>query len=136
MRITAFEFSHIKSFKSLILNIDKTWVLIGQNDHGKSSILKAIDIVLNSLESSLEDSTASVTKLHPDLAERLLPVFPVNAKARRITIHYEDGGTDKQLYITVRADLSFVIHDKILRNPQTTESALQTDRPDLLVQGK
>ena len=122
MRLRAFELSHIKSFKSLVFDIDQTWVLIGQNDHGKSSILKAIDIVIN----WLDDPSPSITKLHPDLAERLLPVFPVNAKARRITIHYTDGGNEKQLYITVRGDLSFVIHDKIVRNPQTTESALST----------
>jgi len=126
MRLTAFEFSYIKSFKSLTFDIDKTWVLIGQNDHGKSSILKALDIVLNYLDPPSDATASAISKLHPDLAERLLPVFPVNAKARRITLHYDDSGTAKQLFITVRADLTFVIHDKIVRNPQTTESALQT----------
>jgi putative ATP-dependent endonuclease of OLD family len=105
-----------------MLDLDDTWVLVGQNDHGKSSILKAIDIVLNRLDAPASASA----KLHPDLAEKLLPVFPVNAKARRVTIHYTDGAHVKQLYITVRGDLSFLIHDEIVRNPQTTDSAIQT----------
>ena len=82
MKIDAFQFSHIKSFKSLFFELDKTSVLIGQNDHGKSSILKSIDIVLN----RLDEATLALGSLHPDLAELLLPIFPVQAKARRISI--------------------------------------------------
>jgi putative ATP-dependent endonuclease of the OLD family len=125
MRLTGFDFSYIKSFKSLSFDLDQTWVLVGQNDHGKSSILKALDIVLNSLNVPAGASALAVTKLHPDLAERLLPVFPVNAKARRITLHYNEDGNSRRLYVTVRADLSFVIHEKIVRNPQTTENAVK-----------
>ena len=109
----------------MAFDIDETWVLVGQNDHGKSSILKALDIVMNWLDVSADSVSSSVSKLHPDLAERLLPIFPVNAKARRITLHYDEDGAQKQLFVTVRADLSFVIHEKIVRNPQTTESALR-----------
>ena len=47
MKLKAIEFAYIKAFKSMRFDLDKTSVLIGQNDHGKSSILKAIDIVLN-----------------------------------------------------------------------------------------
>lgn len=91
-----------------------------QNDHGKSSILKALDIVLNGLDEEDFESGA----LDPDLADRLLPVFPVNAKARRITLYCEDSGKQRQLYITVRADLTFVIHEEIVRNPKTTPSSI------------
>jgi predicted ATP-dependent endonuclease of OLD family len=62
--------------------LDRTSVLVGQNDHGKSSILKAIDIVLSRIEKDMINEGL----LHPDLAERLLPIFSVNAKARRITV--------------------------------------------------
>lgn len=41
MKIKSFEFAYIKAFKSLKFDLEKTSVLIGQNDHGKSSILKA-----------------------------------------------------------------------------------------------
>ena len=46
MKLKAIEFAYIKAFKTMRFDLDKTSVLIGQNDHGKSSILKAIDIVL------------------------------------------------------------------------------------------
>jgi len=121
MKITSFEFAHIKAFKSLHFDIERTSVLIGQNDHGKSSILKAIDIVLN----RLDDSTLAAQALHPDLAEVLLPIFPVNAKARRITIHYDKNGKEGQLYITVRSDLTFTVLEKIEKNAKTTPQAVE-----------
>ncbi|MBK8094514.1 MAG: AAA family ATPase [Verrucomicrobiaceae bacterium] len=120
MKIKSFELAHIKAFKSLKFDLESTSVLIGQNDHGKSSILKAIDIVLNQLpQEALEAGT-----LHPDLAERLLPVFPVNAKARRITVYYETGGKEKALHITVRSDLTFTVLEEIERNAKTNPQSL------------
>jgi len=121
MKIKSFEFAFIKAFKTLRFDLEKTSVIIGQNDHGKSSILKAIDIVLN----QLDEETLRLGALHPDLAERLLPIFQVNAKARRITINYEDAGVEKQLYVTVRADLSFTVLEEIERNAKTTPTALE-----------
>lgn len=121
MRIKSFEFSFIKSFKSLKFDFDSTSVLIGQNDHGKSSILKTIDIVLNGLDADVLKAGA----LHPDLAELLLPIFPVNAKARRITINYDSHGKEKQLHITVRTDLTFTVLEKIERGAVTTPAALE-----------
>jgi predicted ATP-dependent endonuclease of OLD family len=120
MRITSFEFSFIKSFKTLKFDLDRTSVLVGQNDHGKSSILKAIDIVLSRIEKDMINEGL----LHPDLAERLLPIFSVNAKARRITVNYESSGKKKSLHITIRTNLSFVIHEKVERNAKTTPSAV------------
>ncbi len=114
-QIKSFEFAYIKSFKSLRFDLEKTSVLIGQNDHGKSSILKAVDIVLN----RLSEETLELGALHPDLAEQLLPIFHVNSKARRITINYEAKGKEKQLYITVRTDLTFTVLEKIERNATT-----------------
>lgn len=124
MRIKSFEFTHIKSYRHLSFNLDETSVLIGQNDHGKSSILKAIDIVLN----QLDENAVEQGVLHPDLAERLLPVFPVKAKARRITIRYGDQLRTKHLHITVRANLTFVVHEKIAKNIKTTPAAVQALR--------
>jgi putative ATP-dependent endonuclease of the OLD family len=121
MRIRSFEFSYIKSYKTLRFNLDTTSVLIGQNDHGKSSILKAIDIILN----GLDDAEIESGVLHPDLAELLLPLFPVSAKARRITIEYEVGGKRKHLHITVRSDLTFTVVEKIGRGAKTTPAALE-----------
>lgn len=120
MKIKSFEFAHIKAFKSLRFDLEKTSVLIGQNDHGKSSILKAIDLVLN----QLDEDMLTLGVLHPDLAERLLPIFPVNAKARRITVTYDDAGKEKRLYITVRADLTFTVLESIERNAKTTPAAI------------
>jgi hypothetical protein len=120
MKIKSFEFSHIKAFKSLRFDLATTSVLIGQNDHGKSSILKTIDIVLN----QLPDDAVVIGALHPDLAERLLPVFPVNAKARRITVNYDENGTEKALHITVRADLTFTVLETIERNAKTTPKSI------------
>ncbi len=120
MKITSVEFAFIKAFKTLRFDLEKTSVLIGQNDHGKSSILKAIDIVLN----QLDETTLKLGALHPDLAERLLPIFSVNAKARRITLNYDDNGVEKQLFVTVRSDLTFTVLEKIERNAITTQAAL------------
>ena len=122
MKIKSFEFSHIKAFKSLEFDLEKTSVLIRQNDHGKSSILKTIDIVLN----RLDETTLKLGALHPDLAEKLLPIFPVNAKARRITVRYEEAGTTRELHITVRADLTFTVLNKIEKNAKTTPASLAT----------
>lgn len=120
MKIKSLEFAHIKSFKSLRFDLEKTSVLIGQNDHGKSSILKAFDIVMN----QLDEDTLKLGALHPDLAERLLPIFPVNAKARRISLNYEDAGATKQLHVTVRADLTFTVLEAIRKNAKTTQGSL------------
>ena len=120
MKIKSFEFSHIKAFKSLLFDLKQTSVLIGQNDHGKSSILKTIDIVLN----QLNDDTLELGALHPDLAEKLLPIFPVNAKARRITVRYDDAGVEKALHVTVRADLTFTVLEAIAKNAKTTPASL------------
>jgi putative ATP-dependent endonuclease of OLD family len=120
MKLKSVEFAFIKAFKTLRFDLEKTSVLIGQNDHGKSSILKAIDIVLN----QLDEATLKLGALHPDLAERLLPIFPVNAKARRITLKYDDKGHEKQLFVTVRSDLTFTVLEKIERNAKTSEAAL------------
>lgn len=122
MKITSFEFAFIKSFKSLKFDLETTNVLIGQNDHGKSSILKSIDIVMNEIPTSAAKRGA----LHPDLAQRLLPLFPVNAKARRIAINYESGGSKKSIYITVRADLSFTVLEKIEKGAVTTDKSIAT----------
>ena len=121
MKIKSFDFAYIKAFKSLRFDLGTTSVLIGQNDHGKSSILKAIDIVLN----KLSEETLALGALHPDLAELLLPIFPVAAKARRITITYDTNGTEKQLHITVRTDLTFTVLEKIERNAKTTPAAIE-----------
>lgn len=120
MKIKSFEFAYIKAFKSLKLNFEKTSVLVGQNDHGKSSILKVIDIVLN----QLDETVLKLGALHPDLAERLLPLFPVDSKARRITITYSHKGKDKHLHITVRTDLTFTVLEKIERSAKTTQEAI------------
>lgn len=124
MKIKSFEFSYIKAYKTLNFDLERTSVLIGQNDHGKSSILKVIDIVLN----QLDDDDLSMGMLHPDLAERLLPLFPVNAKARRITIRYENGKSEKFLHITVRADLTFTVLETIERGAKTTLAAIKVLR--------
>lgn len=121
MKIKSFEFAYIKAFKSLKFDLSKTSVLIGQNDHGKSSILKAIDIILNQLDEDALNRGA----LHPDLAERLLPLFYVNSKARRITITYSSKGVDKVLHITVRTDLTFTILETIERSAKTTPAAIE-----------
>lgn len=120
MKIKSFEFAYIKAFKSLKFDLEKTSVLVGQNDHGKSSILKAIDIVLNQLDEDALNRGA----LHPDLAERLLPLFPVNSKARRITITYSSKGVDKVLHVTVRTDLTFTVLETIERSAKTTPAAI------------
>jgi len=120
MRIQSFEFSYIKSFKTLKFDLTNTSVLIGQNDHGKSSILKSIDIVIN----KIDEETLKLGTLHPDLAEVLLPIFQFKAKARRVTINYINGNQKKQLHITVRSDLTFTVVEKIERNPKTTDAAV------------
>lgn len=121
MKIKSFEFAHIKAFKSLRFDLEKTSVLIGQNDHGKSSILKVIDIVLN----QLDERAVELGVLHPDLAERLLPIFQVNAKARRITVTYTDKVKEKQLHITVRKDLTFTVLERIEKSAKTTSAAIE-----------
>ena len=120
MKIKSFEFSYIKAYKNLHFDLEKTSVLIGQNDHGKSSILKVIDIALN----QITNESLELGALHPDLAERLLPLFPVNAKARRITIYYETAKGNKELHITVRTDLSFTLLEKIEKSAKTTPAAI------------
>ena len=121
MKITSFEFSYIKAYKNLVFDLEKTSVLVGQNDHGKSSILKVIDIILN----QIDDSTLELGALHPDLAEKLLPLFPVNSKARRVTICYSASKENKKIHITVRTDLSFTVLEQVERSAKTTPEAIK-----------
>lgn len=120
MKIKSFEFSYIKAFNKAHINLEKTSVFIGQNDHGKSSILKSIDIILN----QLDEVTVAHGALHPDLAEKLLPLFPVDAKASRVTIIYQDT-TEKRLHITVKKNLTFTVNEHIKRNARTTPEAVK-----------
>lgn len=116
---------YIKSYKSAELNLVTTKVLVGQNDHGKSSLLKILNICLN--EITAEMITEGI--LSPDIAEKLLTIFNTNAKARRITLIYEKDSKEQELYITVRVDLSFLIHDKIEKSAKTsTDSILEFEK--------
>lgn len=72
----------------------------------------------------LDEAALERGALHPDLAERLLPIFPVNAKARRVTVTYSTKGKDMQLHITVRADLTFTVLETVERNAKTTPEAI------------
>ena len=49
MKLVGLKLAYIKSFKTLDWNIARTKVIIGQNDHGKSSILKILNFVLNEI---------------------------------------------------------------------------------------
>lgn len=121
MKITSFEFAYIKSYKSLKFDFNKTNTLIGQNDHGKSSILKAIDIVLNKLNPSTVDDCL----LHPDLSELLLPIFKVDGKARRITINYIHNKIQKSIYITFRTDLTYTVTEEVTKGSKTTSESIK-----------
>ncbi len=92
MFIKAFEFSHIKFFRTLLFDFDKTSVLAGKNDHGKSSILQVIDMVLN----RLDERVFKKGSLSPDIAQWLQPIIPSPNKTVRVTIHFVSGNYIRQ----------------------------------------
>jgi predicted ATP-dependent endonuclease of OLD family len=125
MKIVSITLTYIKAFKSLTFDLERTSVLVGQNDHGKSSVLKILDIVLN----QITDETLDRGVLEPDVSRRLLPLFPVNAKARRITINYQDSARkERQLHITIKTDQTFTVLQTIKRGAQTTQESLKVLR--------
>ncbi len=58
MQIQSISLSYIRSFKSLHLDLKKTRVLVGPNDHGKSSILKVLDILMNQITDEMIEAFA------------------------------------------------------------------------------
>lgn len=119
MKLIGMRLSYIKSFKSLDIDLQKTKILVGQNDHGKSSILKIVDILLNRITKEMIEEEI----LSPDIAEKLLTKFSTNAKARRITLLYFDGAKEKQLHLSIRTDFTFAIYETIKRGVKSEPHA-------------
>jgi putative ATP-dependent endonuclease of OLD family len=119
MRLMRLSLSFIRSFRQLDYDLKDTRVLIGQNDHGKSSILKVLDIVFNRITEEMIENR----RMDANVAEQLLTIFSTNAKARRITLHYDLEGEHKQLHISLRPDFSFIIHSEIKRGTKHEQVA-------------
>ncbi len=116
MKLVGLKLAYIKSFKTLDWNIARTKVIIGQNDHGKSSILKILNFVLN----EITDYHLDQGFLEPALAEKLIPAFSTSARARRITLIVQEKSKYKELYIDIGRNYSIKVHDKITRGAKTT----------------
>jgi len=125
MKLIKFRLAFIKSYRSLTFDFSKTRILVGQNDHGKSSILKILNIVFN----EITDEMIKDEMLSPDVAEKLLTIFNTNAKARRISLVYlTKTSREQELHISIRPDFSFVITEIIKRNISMEKKAISVFR--------
>ncbi|MFZ3065503.1 MAG: AAA family ATPase [Nitrospirota bacterium] len=94
-KIYKVHFYNIRNFKNTEVVLKNPLLLVGQNDHGKSSVLK----ILNSLFNEIDDDIIEGKKNIPDnLLDRLNPDREVGHEARRVILHIEikDGRTRRK----------------------------------------
>ncbi|PKA09996.1 ATP-dependent nuclease [Leptospira harrisiae] len=88
---------NIRSFKNTEIILEKSdLIIVGQNDHGKSSILKILDALFNKLDKTFFQKEQAL----PESVYKILnPAFAIGNQAKKIII--EDLNNQK-LFITIR----------------------------------
>lgn len=96
-KIHKVHFYNIRNFKSTEVVLTNPLVLVGQNDHGKSSVLKILNILFNEVD---DDIIEGKKTLSDDLLIRLNPDREVGHEARRVTIDIEiKNGHTRRKYL-------------------------------------
>jgi ABC-type transport system involved in cytochrome c biogenesis ATPase subunit len=127
---------NIRGFSSAVFDFsDRNVVLIGENNAGKTSLLRVFDWLMNRLDGDLLNGHRSLT---PDECDLLLPARPTANKARRVTltVHVSDGrsgirfGAAPNGLVTLRIQLKGMGAIALLGQPSRNE---QTTDPNALL---
>ena len=87
-KLTSIKLEHIRNFKSATINLTNPLILVGQNDHGKSSILKVLDILFNKISDDVIDGKKQIPH---HIINQLNPASDVGNATRRITLGIDIG---------------------------------------------
>ncbi|TGN18859.1 ATP-dependent nuclease [Leptospira idonii] len=123
MKIIGIELLNIRSFSKLECDFRNTKVFIGQNDHGKSSILKVLNLILNEID--FDDFEYGAIPEHHALL--LLPAMKNSShKEKRIVLKYLST-SDKvnKLYLNLKSDFSVFVHTDASIKTKSEEKALK-----------
>jgi len=120
MRLSRIEIRNFRCFESLDIDLEPTTVLIGSNDTGKSTVLEAINILLDAEaypydfawfkyqrqtgKGVRDHADASIVGVLTDLDDRALEWFGPSARDGRVTI-----GVSSQLGEPVSSRLSYAL---------------------------
>ncbi|MGJ8721077.1 MAG: ATP-dependent nuclease [Salinibacterium amurskyense] len=109
--IRSIKLENIRGFTTSTFRLsDRNVVLIGENNAGKTSLLRIIDWIINSLDQLLLDGKRQLT---PEECDLLLPARPTANRARRLSIgvFVSDGrsgarfGADRENLVTLRIQI-------------------------------
>ncbi|EQA82060.1 AAA domain protein [Leptospira alstonii serovar Pingchang str. 80-412] len=115
------ELTNIRSYVQFEQDFQKTKVIIGQNDHGKSSILKILNIIFN----EMTEDGFEYDYLPESLAAQLLPVTKSKKqKDKRIALNLLNSkGKSENIYINLKSDNKAYISSDINVRAQSDSKA-------------
>ena len=99
LKLISVRLENIGGFRTTEIAVDSDALLVGENNSGKTSILRIIDWCLNGADRSLFDSARSLNELERQL---LIPARETRNRARRIFLRVEvpDGRSAKKFLCT------------------------------------
>ncbi|AYV57694.1 ATP-dependent endonuclease [Leptospira kmetyi] len=121
MKLVKMELTNIRSYVHSEQNFEKTKVIIGQNDHGKSSILKVLNILFN----EIDEDELEFDFLPESVCVQLLPVPKSKSqKDKRITLHLINSkGKKETLYINLKSDYRMYLSTDVNLRNESEEKA-------------
>lgn len=81
MKLTAIRFENVGGFQTAELNLDGNRLLVGENNSGKTSVLRVLDWIFNSADAALLNGYRSLSEVERKL---LVPARATRNRARRI----------------------------------------------------
>lgn len=128
MKLTAIRLENVGGFQTAELNLSGDRLLVGENNSGKTSMLRVLDWIFNSADPSLLNNHRSLTEVERKL---LVPARATRNKARRIflPIAIPDGRTARkygavdrvaELRVQFRAQSTYVMLADPHRGEQPT----------------
>ncbi len=120
-KVETIEFYNLRSFRKSTFNFNKKVVMVGQNDHGKSSVFKILDVLFNKLK---KEYFSGENALPEEIFKIINPVFFIGNAARRIIIRFVDK-KKKPLIITFKEANISVHYEKAARGLKSDVVALK-----------
>jgi len=120
LKIKEIVLHNIRSFRSARINCDKDIIFVGQNDHGKSSIFKILDVIFNRLK---KEYFQSENALPDDIYSIINPALNIRNQARRIEIILD---TAEKLSLTFKEASVTIFFDRPQRGVKSDKKAIDT----------
>ncbi|MCG8430038.1 MAG: AAA family ATPase [Candidatus Omnitrophica bacterium] len=116
--IGGIEFLNLRSFRSAKIDLSSDMLFVGQNDHGKSSIFKLLDVLFNRLDKKF---FMQENALPEEIFKIINPAFSIHNKARRLNLLLNR----EKLIITFKEANITVAYGKAKRGATSNKQALR-----------